>query len=291
MAKILCIGSLNIDFVYQVARFVKPGETLSAKTFHKHPGGKGLNQSIAAARAGAQVTHIGCIGPEGAFLSDLLQADGVDTTELQTSDTPTGHAIIQVDESGENCILLFPGANTALDLQKVRISIESADPDTLILLQNEISGLPEILKLAAEKGLRTVFNPAPMTEDVATYPLDRLSVLICNESEGAALSGQTEPGNILKCLTERYPNTDVILTLGSKGCRCLGPEQDWHITAEKVKPIDTTAAGDTFAGYLVAMIAKGLPLKQAAEHASKAAAVTVARPGAAVSIPYLKELN
>lgn len=290
MPQILSIGSLNIDYVYQVAEFVRPGETLATKSFSKNPGGKGLNQSIAAARAGAKVTHIGRIGPEGIFLKDLLDTDGVDTSQIQTNTSPTGHAIIQVDATGENCILLYPGANAELELESIREAIQSAAPDTLVLLQNETNGLPEILNWAAEANLRVVFNPAPYTQSIQEYPLDAITVLICNETEGAALSSKTTPQAILKTLQEQYPETSIILTLGAKGCCGLGPNTDFHIPAAKVEAIDTTAAGDTFVGYLTAAIAQGQSLETAARLATKAAAITVTRSGAAESIPYLKEV-
>ena len=170
--KVLNFGSLNIDFVYRVRDFVRPGETISAASFARFPGGKGLNQSIALARAGARVLHAGAVGTDGGFLVDLLRENGVDCSLVAViDDTPTGHAVIQVADSGENSIVLYPGANHRIADELIDRALALTAPGDILLLQNEISAMPEIMRRAAERNLRIFFNPAPMTGAVAAYPL------------------------------------------------------------------------------------------------------------------------
>ena len=290
MPTLLNIGSLNIDFVYTVSHFVRPGETLSSSSFTRGAGGKGLNQSIAAARAGAAVRHIGRIGMDGRFLGDLLFSEGVDIAEIQMSEGATGHAIIQVNQAGENAILFHPGANAEIDLGLVESAISEAKEDDLLLLQNETNGLDEILQIGRNKGLRMILNTAPITENLLQCDLSGLWMLICNETEGQALTGQSSPKQIIQSLRATYPETIILMTLGAEGCCCLGPNQDWDLPAQTVTPVDTTAAGDTFVGYLCAGLAHGQDLFKSAKIASQAAAITVTRTGAAASIPYAKEL-
>lgn len=291
MNTLLTIGSLNIDLVYQVPHFVRPGESLPATSFTRGPGGKGLNQSIAAARAGAAVRHAGCIGPDGLFLRDLLASENIDVTPLRIGTEATGHAIIQITPEGENSIILYPGANHTLTSADLDTAFAPSKPGDLLILQNEVNSPDLILRTAAARGLRIILNTAPISSDLAALPLEHAEVLICNETEGEALTGHTEPTAILTALHARCPRTTIILTLGAEGCRCLGPNDDWSLPAVRVTPLDTTAAGDTFVGYLAAGLAVGLPLRTAAERATRAAAITVTRPGAADSIPRVDEIH
>ena len=164
---ILNFGSVNIDNCYQVREFVRAGETISALEVTRHAGGKGFNQSVALARAGAKVCHAGCIGEDGLFLRDMLRAAGVDTDYLRVTDTPTGNAIIQVNSRGENCIILYTGANGSVTKDFADEVLERFGPEDLLLVQNEISSLPYILKKAREKGMRIAFNPSPMNSGVS----------------------------------------------------------------------------------------------------------------------------
>ncbi len=288
---ILVFGSLNIDHVYQVERFVRPGETLASAAYRRFQGGKGANQSVALARAGAPVFHAGRVGAEGIWLREQLAAEGVNVEHVLVDDAPTGHAIIQVDRGGENAILLYGGANlmiTAADVRRVLAQFGSGD---WLLLQNEISAMPDILQAAAGRGLSVAFNPAPMTPDVHDYPLDGVSLFVVNRTEGAALAGAETPAAILEALHSRFPQAALLLTLGGDGSLYVNGAERIITEAEAVEAVDTTAAGDTFIGYFLAGLVAGQSAETALGRAAKAAAICVTRPGAAVSIPFHEELD
>ena len=189
MAHILSYGSLNLDLVYQVPHFVQAGETLSSTSRTVHCGGKGLNQSIAAARAGGTVSHAGKIGGDGTVLTDILRESGVDTDFVTVGDGPSGHAVIQVDPSGQNCILLFGGCNQEITHEEIDRALAHFQTGDYLILQNEINGLDYLMTQAARQGLRIVFNPSPTDESIFRLPLGEAWLLIFNEIEGAALSG------------------------------------------------------------------------------------------------------
>ena len=247
--KVLCVGSLNLDYTYQVDHFVRPGETLAARARSVHCGGKGLNQSIAAAKAGLQVWHAGLVGTGGAPLLDALQRYGVDTGLIRALDQPCGHTVIQVTEAGENCILLYGGTNTCLTESFVDETLCRFAPGDVLLLQNEVNGIPYLIRQAVRRGLRVAFNAAPMAPEVADYPLELLSWLVINEGEGAALAGTQAPADILDRLAQRCPATQLLLTLGAGGSVCRAGGETWSCGVFPVRPVDTTAAGDTFLGY------------------------------------------
>ncbi|WP_176012664.1 ribokinase [Victivallis sp. Marseille-Q1083] len=283
-------GSLNIDYVYEVPHMVQPGETLHSRRRLVGAGGKGGNQSIALAKAGAKVAHAGKIGPDGALLRETLEKAGVNTDLLFTSAGASGHAIIQVDADGQNSIILFPGANFELTAAEIDRVVDAASGG-LLLLQNEINALPEIMRKAHAAGCRLAFNFAPFSpEDAGALPLELVDYLIVNEIEGAGLSGVTPPEEILAKLSGRFPNTVIILTIGKDGVIAREKEQIWREPAVDAKVVDTTSAGDTFIGYLLAGILEGMPLPEALKLASRASAITVSRPGAADSIPHRSEL-
>ncbi len=292
MKKIVCLGSLNLDHVYRLDHFVRPGETLGSESYSVGCGGKGLNQSIALARAGAPVMHAGRIGHDGGILRSALEAAGVDVSLLVEGDVPTGHAIIQVDAKGENAIILYGGANRRITEVEIDAALDAVG-DGILLLQNEINSLGTILEKAHARGIRTAFNFAPFDpEDAKTLPLGLLSYLIVNEIEGAGVAGVAEPEAILRTLKERYPGCRVILTLGKAGAAFLG--DDGVVVPVPPCPaevVDTTSAGDTFIGYLFAGLLEGMELKAAMELAGRASAITVSRAGAADSIPFRKELR
>lgn len=292
--KILNFGSVNIDCVYRVAHFVRPGETISSTGYSRFSGGKGFNQSTALARAGAEVAHAGCVGEDGAWLREALQRDGVDVHLLRMVEGPTGHAIIQVDDAGQNCIIIDGGANRRIAPVDVGAAFAGFSRGDVLLLQNEISTIPEIMRKAAEKGMEIVFNPAPMNEGVFSYPLDLVSLFVVNEVEAAALSGVAEggrPESVLDAMRAKFPSADVLLTLGSLGSLArFGHRPDVFVPARKVEAVDTTAAGDTFIGYFLAERQRGASLKVAMEIATAASAVCVTRMGAAPSIPGRAEL-
>lgn len=288
--KILNFGSLNIDHVYGVDHFVRPGETLASKRYQRFSGGKGNNQSIALARAGASVWHAGKIGGDGAWLLDLLRQAGVNTSLVACGTTPTGHAIIQVQKDGENCIVLYGGANqtiTPADARAVLVRFRAGD---YLLLQNEISSIPAIMRIAARRKMKIVFNPAPMSRRVCQCPLKLVDIFIVNQIEGAELTGAKGARRIIAAMRRRYPKAMVIMTLGARGAICAHAAGRLQVPGRKVKAVDTTAAGDTFIGYFIAAYTQSANVGKALQIACKAAAICVTRPGAADSIPFRKEV-
>lgn len=285
MKKILNFGSLNLDYVYHVDNFVRPGETISAKSVSVNCGGKGLNQSIAAAKAGAKVFHAGKIGQDGSVLKQALEDNGVNTDYLKQSETYTGNAIIQVDKNGQNNIILFAGSNHEITEDEIDGCICNFDKGDYLILQNEINNISYLMKSAYNKGMYIVFNPSPINDSIYEYPIELVSLLILNEIEGNALTGKNEPYEIIDALKVKYPNTDVLLTLGKDGAVFFDGEKKIKHGIYKTKVVDTTAAGDTVLGYFVAEMSKGLTAEKALELASRASSITVSRSGAAASIP------
>jgi ribokinase len=289
--RILNFGSLNIDHVYRVRDFVRPGETIDSQGYERFAGGKGLNQSIALARAGAEVFHAGCVGTDGLWLRDTLEEAGVDVAHVNVVDEPTGHAIIQVNEAGENAIVLYGGANRKIDPARVGEVLTRFVEGDLLLLQNEVGALPEMMALAAARNIRVAFNAAPMTSDVSDYPLENVDFFVINETEAAALVGKNAPAEMLSAMRARFPGAATVLTLGAEGSMYADSAQQLSCAAEKVNPVDTTAAGDTFTGYFLAEIALGNDPESALHWATKAAAICVTRHGAGISIPQREELG
>lgn len=289
--EVLNFGSLNIDHVYQVPHFVRPKETLSCTDYAQFAGGKGLNQSVALARAGVKVAHAGKIGADGAFLEETLKLAGVDTRFLIRGEQPTGHAIIQVDRDGQNCILLYPGANRAITRDEICGVLDHMKPGTCLLLQNEINDIPDLMREAKRRGLAIAINPAPCGPEVAGYPLSLADVLFVNEVEAAELSGSDgSPETVLNILTARYPDSEIIMTLGGDGaCYAKGADR-FHVSSPEVTVVDTTSAGDTFTGYYLAAKLRGYPPLRAMETAALAGSIAVSRAGAAISIPEAEEV-
>lgn len=283
--KLFNVGSLNLDHVYTVDAFVQPGQTISANDYQQFVGGKGLNQSIALARAGAEVVHVGMLGPEANDLLKALEKEGVNTTQINTCEQATGHAIIQVNQVGENSIIVYPGANHLLNPYHIDQALSDSQEGDWILCQNETSQVGYLLEIAKQKKLFTVFNPAPMTADVQGYPLNHVDLLIVNESEGQALSGKTDVELILATLLKRYPSTKMVLTLGAKGAIYIDQSTRCTVSAQPVTAVDTTAAGDTFIGYFLAELIQGADPKQCLTIATRAAGLCVQKMGAADSIP------
>lgn len=292
MKRVFNLGSINIDYIYRVPHFVRPGETLASEEFIRGTGGKGFNQSVALARAGVTVSHVGRYGLEAASVLDRLVAEKVDVSQLLSSDQPAGHAIIQINDEGQNAIVLYAGANHALQPSDLPAIFDTAQEGDWFLTQNETSCVDESLKLARSRNLTVCFNPAPMTPAVKDFALDSVDWLIVNETEGEALSGETVPEAILKKLRERCPRAHLVLTLGSEGVQCLAPDGKCvRVQSPRVKPVDTTAAGDTFIGYLIAARMQGKDLVETLNLACRAAAISVTRHGAADSVPYFSEIQ
>ena len=290
--KILSFGSLNLDQVYQVPHFLRPGETMAAGERNTFCGGKGLNQSIALARAGAEVYHAGAVGEaDGGILVDALESSGVDCRLVRRLPCPTGHAIIQVNPEGKNCILLFGGANRQITREQVDEALSHFTAGDILVLQNEISQLGYLMETAGRKGLTIVFNPSPMSAALLEMPLRYVSYFLLNEVEARDICGEDVPEEQYpQLLLKKYPESRVVLTLGARGCIYQDQFRRLAVAAKKVKAVDTTAAGDTFSGFFIAGIAAGVPVEQALEEATRAAAISVSRRGASASIPTREEM-
>ena len=290
MARILNFGSLNLDQVYRVDAFVRPGETKSSLSLETHCGGKGLNQSVAASRAGAEVWHAGMIGTDGDMLYDKLQENGVNLTLLERNSGVSGHAIIQVDDSGQNCILLYGGTNQALTEAYIDRALDAFGGEGLVLVQNETNLVGSIIQKAHARGLQVAINAAPMDEKVFTYPLELVDWLVVNEIEGAAIAKCEREADILPKLKQLYPKMNVLLTLGKRGAVCARQEEKAKIGIYAVKVVDTTAAGDTFLGYFLTEALDNKSLPDALALATAASSICVGVMGAADSVPMRAEV-
>lgn len=288
--KIINFGSLNIDLVYKLDHLLSSGETLRADSFERFVGGKGLNQSVAAARAGVQVMHIGKAGEDGIELADVLKKEGVDTAFVEKSADKSGHAIIQVDKNGQNNIIIYGGANLDVDKELVDRAFQKINSEDIILIQNEISNISYIIKKAHEHGIRIALNPSPINDDLLNFPLEYVNWFILNETEGRALTGETENEKIMNSLLKRYTDCAVVLTLGEKGVIYKDAKVSLSHGIYKVEAVDTTGAGDTFTGFFLAGIVKGIGVEENLKLASAAASVAVSRKGASPSIPLLEEV-
>lgn len=263
------------------------GETVAAKAYDIFPGGKGLNQSLAAAKAGASVTHAGAIGNDAQWLLDLLSNAGAAVDPVQVLDGASGHALIQVNDRGENSIVINGGTNRQLSRDYIDSVLDRITPADWLLLQNEINELDYVLAQAHKKQLRVAFNIAPPDERIQGYPLDAVRLFVLNLHEASALTGEQTQEAVMAALSERYPEAASVLTLGSAGLHYFEPASDGFkfVPAHKVAPVDETAAGDAFTGYLMAALSQDASFADALTLASAAGALAVTAAGAASSIP------
>lgn len=288
--KILNFGSCCIDNVYAVPHFVQPGETLASTDFNVFPGGKGLNQSIALAYAGAEVQHAGKLGKDGRWLKTLLEESGADASRLQIVDGPSGHANIQVNATGENAIVIVGGTNRLITPDDFEDAFSGVEAGDFLLLQNEVSHLSDIINEGHRRGLRIAFNAAPMTTEVLNYPLELIEILIVNETEAAMILDQPVSDQLAEQLATRFPETKIVLTLGKSGAIYRQGAQAVKQSAFPADAVDTTGAGDTFTGYFLAALICGEEIQQCLIEACRAASISVTRPGAATSIPRQSEI-
>ena len=279
------LGSINADYVYQVPHLPAPGETLATTKMSRGLGGKGANMSVAAARAAAHVCHIGCLGRDGAWAAERLLEYGVDTRFITTQSEATGHAIIAVDASGENNILLYPGANQKNTQEAIGMALSQAHAGDWLLVQNETNNQSYAVTTAKTLGLSVAYAAAPFNAQAVQAVMGSLDLLILNAVEAEQLhqaTGQTPA---------QLPVRDTIVTLGSEGCLWYGVEGQQQFKAVVVELVDTTGAGDTFTGYVLAGLDRGMPMAQAISLGTKAAGLMVTRLGTADVIPDLKELQ
>ena len=291
--KVLNYGSLNIDNVYSVEHFVRGGETLSSSKMEIFSGGKGLNQSIALAKSGVEVWHAGAVGEsDGEFLLEMMKNAGVDVRLVAHTAGKTGHAIIQRDVNGQNCILLYGGANQEITRAQVDAAMECFEAGDFLVLQNEINEIAYIMEKAHEKGMKIVLNPSPMDEKIGGYPLEYVDYFLLNEIEaGDICREQGEGEELLRKLSAMFPKAKIVLTLGGDGSMYKDGDLVLKQPIYRVPVVDTTAAGDTFTGFFIGGLMQGEDPKTALDHAAKAAAIAVSRPGAAPSIPDRSELE
>lgn len=285
-------GSLNIDHVYSLDHIVESGETQTALNYETFVGGKGLNQSIAIARAGGHVIHIGAIGRGGSILKETLEEAGVDTSQVMVKDSASGHAIIQVDKSGANSIVIYGGSNQEIEKADIDRVFEDISTEDIVVLQNEISNVDYIVDKAHERNIKVSLNYSPITDELKKIDLNKVTYLLVNEIEGLAAAQTDKIEDITKVLTTDYPNLNVILTLGDKGAVfARNGQEDVFQDAFKVEVVDTTGAGDTFTGYFLSAITENRPVQEALKIGSKASSLAISRKGASPSIPNRKEVE
>ncbi|GHC22190.1 ribokinase [Kushneria pakistanensis] len=289
-------GSINIDHVYRVPHLVRPGETLSSTDYQIVLGGKGANQTIALARAGGRVAHWGQLGRTDDWALETLESAGADITDVTLLEGSSGHTVIQVDDAGENAIVLFGGTNQRFTSERIEALIKNTDNEGWLLLQNECNDIDAVIRQALDRGLKVAFNPAPMTPAIRDLPLTELSLLFVNRGEAAALVDLDEDSDadaLIRALQQALPGVNIVLTLGSEGAwRIDGERHDpLYQPARPVQAVDTTGAGDTFIGYYMAALQAGRDDATCLERATAAAALAVQRAGAATGIPVVDEVE
>ena len=302
--KVVNVGSLNLDRTYRLRDFVRPEETVRALSFEQHCGGKGLNQSIALARAGAEAWHVGLIGPEGSALAEALAEAGVTTTFVDTAEVATGHAVIQVTERGQNNIIVYGGANEAIEADRVREALASCSEGDYVLVQNETSVTGLAITEAKDRGLTIVLNPSPLDERIASLRLDLVDIFMVNRLEAVALANMSASDGapalaedapleaVTGALSRAFPTATFVLTLGEHGSMLFDATGVIaRCPAFKVDAVDTTGAGDTFCGYFLAERILGASGDEALRWSSAASAIAVSRAGAAPSIPTRTEVE
>lgn len=289
--KILVFGSLNIDLTFSVDHIVKPGETIGSTALQRGAGGKGANQAAALAKAGMDVYMAGKIGADGEFLAGLLQSYGVNTDHVVRYDGATGQAIIQLEKTGQNSILLFAGGNGEICPDEIEKTLNAFGAGDAVLLQNEIVRTGEIMEQAKKRGMKIYFNPSPFDASVAALPLDIVDCFFVNEIEGASLTGMDSGlTDILDSLVRRFSRAEIILTAGSEGAYYAFGSMRAKGEIVKLPVVDTVGAGDTFTGFFIAARNMGQPVEEALQTACRAASVSVSRKGAMEAMPRWDEL-
>ena len=288
--KVLNIGSMNLDLVYNVDHIVQPGETEASVSMNTFLGGKGMNQSVALAKAGVEVYQGGMIGEDGQPFLDACAEYGVRADFIRKVEGKSGHAVIQIDSSAQNCILLYGGANQMLTERYVDEVLEHFGAGDILLLQNEVNLLPYIVDKAYEKGMQIALNPSPFNEKLSKVDMTKISIFLLNEVEGNQVTGLTAPEEIIAKMQELYPHAKIVLTLGKDGAVYAEGEQRFFQPIFPVKAVDTTAAGDTFTGYFLAGLVEGMAIPETLKMSAKASSIAVSRAGAVPSIPYRAEV-
>lgn len=288
--KVLNYGSLNLDYVYSVDHILVGGETISSTNMETFCGGKGLNQSIALAKAGVEVYHAGMIGEGGEMLLKACEESGVKSEYIRQVSGKCGHTIIQVDKNGQNCILLYGGSNQKQTKEYIDEVLGHFEKDDMIILQNEVNLVEYIIDKAYDRGMKIVLNPSPFDERLNACDLSKISLFLMNEIEGEQITGKSKPDEILETILAMFPKAQVVLTLGGEGAVYQDTEIKCKQGIFKTEVVDTTAAGDTFSGYFISAIISGKKIEEALLIAAKASSIAVSRPGATSSIPMWDEV-
>lgn len=290
--KVLNFGSMNLDYVYAVDHMVQPGETQSSTGMEVFLGGKGFNQSAALAKAGVPVYHAGQIGEDGRIFLEAAKEFAIKDDYIKVCEGKTGHAIIQVDKNGQNCILLYGGGNRTITRGFVDEVLSGFEKGDILLLQNEINELDYIIDQAYEKGMQIYLNPSPFDQALDKCDMSKISCFLLNEIEGGQISGgETEPDKIVDSILAKYENAKIVLTLGGEGSMYADKDKRFRQPICKVEAIDTTAAGDTFTGYFIAGVLKGKTVEETLKMCAIASGIAVSRKGATPSIPYMEEVE
>ena len=284
--KILDYGSASIDLVFSVDHISLPGETIASSKREIFPGGKGLNQAIALAKAGAEVYFAGTIGKDGDILEQAFADAGVHTDYLSvSSDIATGNALIQVDQLGQNSIVLFAGANHSQTAETMERILAQFEPGDILLLQNEINLVDVLIEKAYARGMTIALNPSPFNAALDACDLDKVGIFLLNEIECGQITGMHEEVQCMEAMGKRFPKARIVLTLGEKGVLYHDADLNCIQPAFQVDAVDTTAAGDTFTGFFLAALARDLSIQEALRVAAKAASIAVCKKGASISIP------
>lgn len=292
--KVLVVGSLNMDLVVNLKRMPNPGETVLGETFSTFAGGKGLNQAVATSRAGAQVRMIGALGddPYAKVLREVMDQEKINHSGVVEVSGSSGTAVIEVDESGQNRIVVIAGANGKL--KSGNFVPESEEKILLAQLESPINELEEIFRAAKKSGYKTVLNPAPAMKLAPTF-LAEIDLLIPNEHEAAILTGITvtdfESAEKAARALIAQGVAEVIITMAEKGAIYVSPDKVIKQPAYKVSPIDTTAAGDAFCGGLVSELARGKDMESALKFAAAAGGLATTKSGATPSLPTENEIR
>jgi len=281
---IINVGSINIDYVHRVSHFPAAGETLSNKGYNAGLGGKGANQSIAIAKAGGSVSHVGRVGEDGLWAKKRIAENGVTTKHVVTDEGASGHAVIYVDDAGENTIVIHGGANQTLTQDQIQLAVNAAQKGDWLLLQNETNLILEAAQLAKAAGLQVAYAAAPFDAEIASKMIPHVDLIAVNEIEAAQLA------QAMSMPVSDLPVAKILITKGGDGADYRDGDKEMTVDAFKVTPVDTTGAGDTFTGYFLARLDLGDEPQTALQIASAAAAIQVTRPGAADAIPPISEV-
>ncbi len=291
MKKVLNFGSLNVDYVYKLDHMMREGETQASDSMEIFLGGKGFNQSVAAAKAGVDIYHAGMIGDDGDGFLPACKAYGIHTDYIKKTEGRGGHTIIQIDKNAQNSILLYGGSNRKISKDFIDEVLKDFGEGDYILLQNEISNLDYVIDKAYERGMEIILNPSPYDYRLDDCDMSKISYFILNEIEGGSISGKEAPDEILDVMLEKYPEGKIVLTLGADGAMYADASgKRLRQPIFPVKAVDTTAAGDTFTGYFIAGILNDMPLQDILKMSAKASSITVTRKGASPSIPLKEEI-